>query len=95
MRNIDDFLKLKDTYIKELPVNKRNYLLSEIENLKKHVEKGCASGIPPGGTESYEKLHRLIDNVLSIIIIAVLSMVNIYFIIYPLASSKVIKGCSV
>ena len=31
-RNIDDFMKLKDTYIKELPVNKRNDLLSEIEN---------------------------------------------------------------
>ena len=59
MRNIDDFLKLKDTYIKELPVNKRNYLLSEIENLKKHVEKGCVSGIPPGGTESHERLYRL------------------------------------
>ena len=49
VRNIDDFMKLKDTYIKELPVNKRNDLCSEIENLKKHVEKGRVSGVPPGG----------------------------------------------
>ena len=49
MRNIDDFMKLKDTYIKEPPVNKRNDLFSEIGNLKKHFEKGCVSGILPGG----------------------------------------------
>ena len=61
-RNIDDFMKLKDTYIKELPVNKRNDLLSEIENLKKHVEKGCVSGIPSGGgTENNERLHRYLN----------------------------------
>ena len=29
MENIDDFMKLKDTYMKELPVNKRIGLLSE------------------------------------------------------------------
>ena len=40
MRNIDDLVRLKGTYIKELPVKKRNYLLSEIENLNKDVEKG-------------------------------------------------------
>ena len=58
-RNIDGFMRLKGTYIKELPVNRRNDLLSEIENLKKHVEKGCVSGIPPGGgTENNERLHR-------------------------------------
>ena len=43
MRKIDDFMKLKDTFVKELPVNKGNYLFSEIENLQKHVEKGCVS----------------------------------------------------
>ena len=57
-----DFIKLKDTYIKELPVNKRHDLLSEIENLKKHVEKGCFSDIPPGGgTENNERLHRYLN----------------------------------
>ena len=59
MRNIDDFMKLKDTYMKELPVNKRIDLLSEIKNLRKHVEKGCVSGIPaPGGTENNERLFK-------------------------------------
>ena len=61
-RNIDGFMKLKDTYIKELPVNKRNDLLSDIENMKKHVEKGCVSGIPPaGGTENNERLQRYLN----------------------------------
>ena len=59
-------MKLKDTYIKELQelkkTAKRNDLLSEIENLKKHVEKGCVSGIPPGGgTETNERLHRYLN----------------------------------
>ena len=59
MRNIDDFMKLKDTYMKELPVNKRIGLLSETKNLRKHVEKGCVSGIPTGaGTENNERLFR-------------------------------------
>ena len=62
MRNIDDFLKLKDTYIKEPPVNKRNELFSEIGNLKKHFEKGCVSGIPPGGgTENNERFLRYLN----------------------------------
>ena len=61
-RNIDDFMRLKGTYIKEFPVNKRNDLLSEIEDLKKHVEKGCVSDIPPGGgTENNERLHRFLN----------------------------------
>ena len=55
-------MRLKYTYIKELPVNKRNDLLSEIENLKKHFEKGCVFGIPPGGgTENNEKLHKYLN----------------------------------
>ena len=59
MRNIDDFMKLKDTYMKELPVNKRIGLLSETKNLRKHVEKGCVSGIPTGaGTENNERLFK-------------------------------------
>ena len=49
-------------YIKELPVNKRNDLLSEIENLEKHVEKGWVSRIPPGGgTENSGRLHRYLN----------------------------------
>ena len=60
MRNIDDFMKLKDTYMKKLLINKRIGLLSEIKNLRKHVEKGCVSGIPTGaGTENNERLFKL------------------------------------
>ena len=34
----------------------------EIEKLKKHIDKGCLSGIPPGfGTERNEQLHRLLN----------------------------------
>ena len=36
--------------------------MPEIGNLKKHVEKGCVSGIPPGrGTENNERLHRYLN----------------------------------
>ena len=36
--------------------------MPEIENLKKHVEKGCVSGIPPGGgTENNERFRRYLD----------------------------------
>ena len=36
--------------------------LVEIEKLKKHIVKGCLSGIPPGfGTERNEQLHRLLN----------------------------------
>ena len=53
MRNIDEFMKLKVTYMKELPVKKRNGLLSEIKNLRKLFEKGCVCCIQPsGGTEN-------------------------------------------
>ena len=45
MREIDGFIELKDIYLKELPVSKRISLLSEIENLREHIEKGCASSI--------------------------------------------------
>ena len=45
--------------MKELPVNKRIGLLSETKNLRKHVEKGCVSGIPTGaGTENNERLFK-------------------------------------
>ena len=45
--------------MKELLLNKRIGLLSEIKNLKKHVEKGCVSGIPTGaGTENNERLFK-------------------------------------
>jgi len=34
----------------------------EIEKLKKHIDKGCLSGTPPGfGTERNEQLHRLLN----------------------------------
>ena len=59
MRNFDDFMKLKDTYMKQLPVNKIIDLLSEIKNLRKHVEKGCVYGIPTGGgIENNERLFK-------------------------------------
>ena len=36
--------------------------MAEIEKLKKHIEKGCLSRIPPGfGTERNEQLHRLLN----------------------------------
>ena len=45
--------------MKELPLNKRIDLLSEIKNLRKQVEKGCVSGIPTGaGTENNERLFK-------------------------------------
>ena len=45
--------------MKELPLNKRIDLLSEIKNLRKHVEKWCVSGIPTGaGTENNERLFK-------------------------------------
>ena len=45
--------------MKQLPVNKRIGLLSEIKNLRKHVEKGCVYGIPTGGgTENNERLFK-------------------------------------
>ena len=62
MRNIDEFMKLKVTYMKELPVKKRTGLLSEIKNLRKHVEKGCICYIQPsGGTENNERLHTYLN----------------------------------
>ena len=36
--------------------------LTEIENLRSHISKGCLSDIPPGyGTEKNEYLHRLLN----------------------------------
>ena len=62
MRNIDEFMKLNVIYMKELPVKKRNGLLSEIKNLRKHVEKGCVCCIQPsGGTENNERLHTYLN----------------------------------
>ena len=62
MRKIDGFIELKDTYLKELPVNKRIGLLSEIENLRKHIEKWCVSSIQTGGgTENNERLHMYLN----------------------------------
>ena len=62
MRKIDGFIELKDIYIKELPVNKRISLLSETENLRKAIEKGCASSIQTGGgTENNESLHMCLN----------------------------------
>ena len=62
MRKIDGFVELKDIYLKELPVNKRISLLSEIENLRKTNEKGCTSSIQTGGgTENNENLHMYLN----------------------------------
>ena len=49
-------------YLKKLPVNKGISLLSEIENLRKHVEKRCASSTQTGGgTENNERLHMYLN----------------------------------
>ena len=62
MKKIGGFIELKDTYLKELPVNERIDLLSEIENLRKHIEKGCVSNIQTGGgTENNERLHMYLN----------------------------------
>ena len=62
MRNIDEFMKLNVIYMKELPVKKRNGLLSEIKNLRKHVEKGCVCCIQPsGGTKNNERLQMYLN----------------------------------
>ena len=44
--------------MKELPLNKRIGLLSEIKNLRKHLEKGCVSGIPTGAETENERLFK-------------------------------------
>ena len=44
--------------MKELPLNKRIGLLSEIKNLRKHLEKGCVSGIPTGTETENERLFK-------------------------------------
>ena len=49
MKKIGDFKELEGTYLKKLPVNKGISLLSDIENLRKHVEKRCASSTQTGG----------------------------------------------
>ena len=95
IRNIDDFLKLKDMHIKELPVNKRNDLFSEIENLKKHVEKGCVSGIPlGGGTKNNERLHRYLNRSFSrgatcLSVEVAKAVLNVLFYVY---NSRIING---
>ena len=62
MKKIGGFIELKETYLKELPVNERIDLLSEIENLRKHIEKGCVSSIQTGGgTENKERLHMYLN----------------------------------
>lgn len=39
-----------------------NGTLNEISNLRKHIAKGCLSGIPPGiGTNKNEALHKHIN----------------------------------
>ena len=56
MKKIGDVMELEGTYLKKLPVNKRISLLSEIQNLRKHVEKRCASSTETGGgTENHER----------------------------------------
>ena len=44
--------------MKELPLNKRIGLLSEIKNVRKHLEKGCVSGIPTGAETENERLFK-------------------------------------
>ena len=41
-------------------------VLHEVECLKKHIEKGCLSGIPPGaGSERNENLHKNLRTVIA------------------------------
>ena len=53
MKKIDGFIELKDTYLKELPVNIRIGLLSEIENLRS-IQTGW-------GTENNEGLRMYLN----------------------------------
>lgn len=69
--------------------------MPEIENLKKHVEKGCVSGIPPGGgTENNERLHRYLNRsflreatCLSVEVVKV--VLTVLFFVY---NSRIING---
>ena len=58
-KNIDDFT---ERWQKISPKLMSSKTLKEISNLKKHIDEGCLSAIPPGhGTNRNEALHRYIN----------------------------------
>ena len=60
--NLEQILNRYETFLSDLESAKREKLEKEITNLRKHIEKGCLSGILPGhGTEYNEMLHSLLN----------------------------------
>lgn len=58
--NLDNFLKRWKAILEE---NNLGRTLIEIENLRKHIDNGCLSGLEPGeGTECNESLHHTLNN---------------------------------
>lgn len=59
LQNLNAFIN-RWSKLPNSPLSKET--MGEIEKLKKHIDKGCLSGIPPGfGTERNEQLHRLLN----------------------------------
>ena len=59
LKNIDNFLKKWKNQKHEEDNVLPSQAVEELNKLKKHVEKGCLSGIPPsGGTNRNEALHK-------------------------------------
>ena len=67
LKNIESFSR-KWKHISETSTDSHGLLLREsfdkqVENLKKHIQQGCLSGIPPGySTSINESLHNKINN---------------------------------
>lgn len=64
--NLDEFLqRWKDAKYDEKTVL-NEAALHEISNIRKHMKKGCLSGIKPGrGTNRNESLHKDLNNIMS------------------------------
>ena len=58
-KNLNSFIE-RWSNVPYSPLTEATFI--EIENLRKHIQKGCLSEIPPGcGTERNEGLHRLLN----------------------------------
>ena len=58
-KNLNSFIE-RCSNVPYSPLTEATFI--EIENLRKHIQKGCLSEIPPGcGTERNEGLHRLLN----------------------------------
>ena len=54
-KNLNSFIE-RWSNVPYIPLTEATFI--EIENLRKHIQKGCLSEIPPGcGTERSEGLH--------------------------------------